>query len=178
MKPKDRQHQTPQLLFDISRDPSDPSLGGIRIMGQEGLEESLDQYLHMELSPKIRFTMLRIKCDARVLDRWDLLIERPNGIRIIDVFEEIYKAYNVPLTDAESEYFKFPLLSTMCYGAYRRRAKYGPAPEEKILNQGMCRVDLMQDKIFFGGFSFDNTYGQYHFHLEHLTEILSYQNRS
>ncbi|KAG6814887.1 hypothetical protein H0H87_006784 [Tephrocybe sp. NHM501043] len=161
-------NQTPKLFFDISRDPTDPSLGGIRILDAEGHDmpdDFRDECLHLKFTPNIKLMMLRLKCQESLLDQWDVTIKRENGIHVIDIFREIHKTYNIRLNGAESGNLNSHLAEIETYAAYTRRAGYNPIFTEEALNRGMCRVDLVQNKTLFNGLTFNPVIGQYHFQL-------------
>ncbi|KAG6909780.1 hypothetical protein DXG01_015496 [Tephrocybe rancida] len=158
------------LFFDISRNPAEASSGSVRLLLEDGVEAPpglLEECMQMEFSPTTPFTMIQLKCEQSELghDNWDVVVQRPNGIRIIDIFEEIYKTYNTPLqTD---DYFTFPTLtnSPLSQNAFYRRSNHVPALMEATIGRGMCRVDLMGDRTLFNGVFFNADMHQYHFQL-------------
>ncbi|KAG6827768.1 hypothetical protein H0H87_003665 [Tephrocybe sp. NHM501043] len=170
--------QTPKLFFDISRDPTDLSLGGIRILDGEGHDmpdDLFDQCLHLKFAPNTQLMMLRIKCQESILDQWDVTIKREDGIRVIDIFQEIHNTYNIVLNGAESKHFNAHLALPLSDQAYKRRAGYNPFFKAAARRRGMCRVDLVQNKTLFNGLIFNADIGQYHFQLleQHPTDICS-----
>ncbi|KAG6828615.1 hypothetical protein H0H87_001482, partial [Tephrocybe sp. NHM501043] len=173
---KRRTEGMPMVFFDISRDPTLLSSDSIRIVLEDGQEASrplVEEYMHLEFSPTTRFTMLTLKCEQSELDNWDVVIQRPDGIRIMDIFEEIFRTYNVPLTP--KEYYNQHQLaaSSVCQQAFFRRASHNPDLMDEIGDKGMSRIDLMADRTLFNGTFFNADIRQYHFQLlqQHSEDI-------
>ncbi|KAG6898527.1 hypothetical protein C0993_006206 [Termitomyces sp. T159_Od127] len=157
-------HLWPMLFFDITRDPSDPTAGAISLHyegNQEIQEGLLSECMKLAFSPTTKFSMIKLKGKENELDGLeDVVVNRPDGIRVIDIFSAIFKAYNVPLTLRETFYLHDLLNSMPSIDAYHRRSK--PLP---IQDRDVFRVDLLGKKTIFNGISFDEETGQFYFRL-------------
>ncbi|KAG6828662.1 hypothetical protein H0H87_001351 [Tephrocybe sp. NHM501043] len=155
------------LFFDISRDPLNLSEGGIRLVedGHSVPIKVFDQSMSMYFAPNTTFTTIKLKCDDKKLDRWDVTIARPQGIRILDVFEEIYKTYSVPLEPIEQAVLYRLIESEACQDAFLRRCNRAPGAPAENRRKGVYRVDLLGSKTLFNGLIFNGQFCQYHFQL-------------
>ncbi|KAG6910779.1 hypothetical protein DXG01_007667 [Tephrocybe rancida] len=123
----------------------------------------LQEYTHMDsFSPLTRFTTLKIKCEHPMLDMWDVAVERPNGIRVIDIFEEIYKTYNAPLKQDE---FHEDADMPPCQKAYARRCWLSRGRTQDARERGTYRVDLLANRTLFNSIFYNDAIHQYHFRL-------------
>ncbi|KAG6910771.1 hypothetical protein DXG01_007658 [Tephrocybe rancida] len=70
-----------------------PTFPGSLCLEGKGVHNGLlKECLNIEFSPQTRFTKLQLKYADPALDAWDVIVVRPNGIHILDVLEEIFKA--------------------------------------------------------------------------------------
>ncbi|KAG6915413.1 hypothetical protein DXG01_011616 [Tephrocybe rancida] len=158
----------PMLFFDISHNPNNPSPNTLLLMREEGQEVPeglLAESMQLEFSTSTRFTTIKLKCEEPELENWDVTVERPDGIRIIDIFEEIFKTYNLPLKTPELLYYRDILDSASCQQAFERRCKETPGSAVHTRRRGMCRIDLVGSRTLFNGIFFNDDIGQYHFQL-------------
>jgi hypothetical protein len=83
-----------------------------------------------------------------------LKIRRPDGIRCIDVFQEIFDAYDHRLRSEERQALA-PGIDDRCIVAFQKRCK--DTPHLPLVNerQGMRRVDLLRGKRIFNGLKRD-----------------------
>ncbi|KAG1829218.1 hypothetical protein F4604DRAFT_1073906 [Suillus subluteus] len=86
----------------------------------------------------------------RNLFKWDIDVERDEGIRVQDVFEAIYAAFDIPLTPHERSLVT-PFDRAGCEEAFRLRCNLAPALPIAQQRQGWKRVDaLLHETIFCG----------------------------
>ncbi|KAG6876141.1 hypothetical protein C0993_005355, partial [Termitomyces sp. T159_Od127] len=154
----------PMLFFDITRDPCDPTAGAIslRSEGNQRIQQGLlSECMELGFSPITKFSMIQLKGKENELDGLeDVVVNRLDGIRVMDIFSAIFKAYNVPLTLRETFYLHDLLNSAPSIDAYHRRSR--PLP---IQDRDVFRVDLLGKKTMFNGISFDEETGQFYFRL-------------
>ncbi|KAG6874699.1 hypothetical protein C0992_006934, partial [Termitomyces sp. T32_za158] len=162
-------HLWPMLCFDITRDPCDPTAGAIsfRSEGDQEIQEGLlSKCLELEFSPITKFSMIELKGSENELDRMgDVVVNRLGGIRVIDIFSAIFKAYNVPLTFRETFDLHDLINTSASADAYHHRTKSLP-----IQDKEMFRVDLLGKKTLFNGVFFDDETGQFYFRLLELEQ--------
>lgn len=81
---------------------------------------------------------------------WDIDVKRDEGIRVRDVFEAIYAAFNIPLTAYEKK-----LIPHNCRTAYEEafklRCKLAPGLPIVEQRQGWKRVDALLHETLFRG---------------------------
>lgn len=81
---------------------------------------------------------------------WDIDVKRDGGIRVRDVFEAIYAAFNVPLTPYEKN-----LIPHHCRAAYEEafklRCKLAPGLPIVEQRKGWKRVDALLHETLFRG---------------------------
>ncbi|KAG0693122.1 hypothetical protein DFH29DRAFT_965620, partial [Suillus ampliporus] len=94
-------------------------------------------------------TMMTINFQRNPFE-WDINVKRDEGIRVRDVFEAIYAAFDVPLTPYEKSLI--PLrLHAGCEEAFRLRCNLAPVLPIVEKRQGWKRVDtLLHESIFCG----------------------------
>jgi len=81
---------------------------------------------------------------------WDIDVKRDEGIRVRDVFEAIYSAFNVPLTPYEKNLI--PHHRRAAYDqAFRLRCKLAPGLPIVEQRQGWKRVDTLMHETLFRG---------------------------
>ncbi|KAH0588134.1 hypothetical protein H2248_006853 [Termitomyces sp. 'cryptogamus'] len=156
----------PMLFFDISRDP----LEGLILQWEDdqksentGEDYSVD--MQLPFSPNTPFKMVKLRCEHEVLKRWEVVVERSSGIRVIDIFTAIYNAYHVPLNAYEITVVYEQYRSPECVRAFHRRCELFPDLRDATFQRGMCRIDLLGDKTLFHGVTYDDDLGQYCFQL-------------
>lgn len=82
--------------------------------------------------------------------QWDIYVKRDRGIRVRDVFEAIYSAFDIPLTLHEKN--SIPLcLRAGCEQAFRLRCNLAPVPLIVQQRQGWKRVDTLLHQTIFRG---------------------------
>jgi hypothetical protein len=82
--------------------------------------------------------------------QWDIYVKRDRGIRVRDVFEAIYSAFDTPLTLHEKN--SIPLcLRAGCEQAFRLRCNLAPVPPIVQQRQGWKRVDTLLHQTIFRG---------------------------
>ncbi|KAG6825517.1 hypothetical protein H0H92_003422, partial [Tricholoma furcatifolium] len=165
------------LHFDILSNPtgmlsSTEVQDGLFVMmkGERGTRDALELILQQSFSPDFEFRRLEIRCNELVglgiklggIDDWDVIIERPHTIRVIDVFQEIFNFYQNNVTFEEACENRTLLISDECFLTAKRRRELA---SETHYNKDMCRVDLLGRKTIFNGFFFDPEFNQYHFQL-------------
>lgn len=82
--------------------------------------------------------------------QWDIYVKRDKGIRVRDVFEAIYSAFDIPLTLHEKNLM--PLcLRAGCEQAFRLRCNLAPVLPIVQQRQGWKRVDTLLHQTIFRG---------------------------
>ncbi|KAG6854280.1 hypothetical protein C0991_008527 [Blastosporella zonata] len=159
----------PIVLFDISQDPTDQIEGrGVRTLGRNnfGMSEPLRQEdANLPFSNHLQLRIIDLKCTAPELEAWSVVVRNPHGVRVIDVFEAIYKTYHVLLTPAELSQYSDLVKSEACQRALRRRCKIEHGLTEINEAQGMRRVDLVGDRTLFLSILPDEITRRYEFDL-------------
>ncbi|KAG6823851.1 hypothetical protein H0H93_002988, partial [Arthromyces matolae] len=100
----------------------------------------------MPLSPEKHFTMIRLQCADDVLSTWDAVVQREEGLRVIDVFKGIWETYRISLTMTEKTNNRALALSPECEAAFDRRSMYISGSLTAILRRGLSRVDLLGNR--------------------------------
>lgn len=96
-----------------------------------------------------------IRCDSLPeWAQWHIVVKRADGIQCIDVFEEMYKTYNVMLTPGERALIPAEALE-VCRLACSTRCKVGPGLETYEKEQGIKRVDLLGGSTYFRGLTWN-----------------------
>ncbi|KAG2130620.1 uncharacterized protein EDB93DRAFT_1047185, partial [Suillus bovinus] len=82
--------------------------------------------------------------------RWDIHVKRDEGIRVRDVFEAIYSAFDIPITLYEKSLMP-PRLHAGCEEAFRLRCDLAPVPLIMQQCQGWKRIDTLLHETIFRG---------------------------
>jgi hypothetical protein len=82
--------------------------------------------------------------------QWDINIKRDEGIRVRDVFEAIYSAFDIPLTPHEKSLIPRSFHAG-CEDAFRLRCSLAPVSPIVQQRQGWKRVDTLLHKTLFCG---------------------------
>lgn len=157
---KRKRQRKPRLYFDLAFDPRERNTRyGIRVqdiidpnvLGQCGpLRHPREDELNMSVSSHCDLTEMTIVCMERGLDRWPVVVRRPEGaIRCIDVFAAIYDTFHVTLTPGEIDVLAEPVRNA--YGTFLQRCKDSPGNERQEQLRGMCRIDLLRSMKIFQG---------------------------
>jgi len=77
-------------------------------------------------------------------------IRRRDGIRCIDVLQEIFNAYDQRLSREEQQALALEI-DERCVTAFKRRCKDAPHLPPVNERQGMRRVDLLRGRRVFNG---------------------------
>jgi hypothetical protein len=141
----------PLVYFDIWFNPRyDPSpikvyKGGFQDMSEE--DRNLPASSHCVLQE------MEITCPV-LQTSFILKIRRPGGIRCIDIFQEIFDAYDHRLRSEERQALASGI-DDRCMVAFQKRCK--DTPHLPLVNerQGMRRVDLLRGKRIFNGLKRD-----------------------
>ncbi|KAG2126496.1 hypothetical protein BD769DRAFT_800254 [Suillus cothurnatus] len=81
---------------------------------------------------------------------WNINVKRDEGIRVRDIFEAIYTAFDTPLTPLEKSLMSV-FLDLGCQEAFRLRCNFASALPIAQQRQGLKRVDtLLHETIFCG----------------------------
>ncbi|KAG6825282.1 hypothetical protein H0H92_004164 [Tricholoma furcatifolium] len=170
-------HLSPFLVFDISQDPNlvesnIPPFDGLYLLNgdKKDTHENLQRCFELPFAPdQQQFTKLIIKCDDEILDKWDVIVEREEGIRVIDVFRAIHKAYHTTIPEQDYIRLRDLIVSVEVAGAASRRSLL--AREAGIVeciskfDFTPLKVDLLLEKTLFNGIFFNAEINQYHFRL-------------
>jgi hypothetical protein len=82
--------------------------------------------------------------------RWKIVVQKSKGITCEDVFQAIYDAYDVPLTEKDLADYD-PKLIQWCEKAFKKRCEAVPRLSEREKRIGMKRVDLLNNRTYFHG---------------------------
>ncbi|KAG2336984.1 hypothetical protein BDR05DRAFT_78235 [Suillus weaverae] len=82
--------------------------------------------------------------------QWDIYVKRDEGIRVRDVFEAIYSAFDIPLTPHEKSLIPLRLRAG-CEEAFRHRCNLAPVLPIVQQRQGWKRVDALLHETLFRG---------------------------
>ncbi|KAG1814787.1 uncharacterized protein BJ212DRAFT_1201325, partial [Suillus subaureus] len=82
--------------------------------------------------------------------QWNINVKRDEGIRVRDVFEAIYSAFDIPLTPHEKSLIP-PRLRVGCEEAFRLRCNLAPVLPIVQKSQGWKRVDALLHETLFRG---------------------------
>ncbi|KIK37983.1 hypothetical protein CY34DRAFT_30294, partial [Suillus luteus UH-Slu-Lm8-n1] len=82
--------------------------------------------------------------------QWDINVKRDEGIRVRDVFEAIYSAFDTPLTPHEKSLIPLRLRAG-CEEAFRLRCNLAPELPIMQQRQGWKRVDALLHETLFRG---------------------------
>jgi hypothetical protein len=144
--------QHPLVYFDIWSNPRhDPAairafVG--RFMPMSEADRNLPASSHCVL------TEMDITCPI-LKTSFVIKVERPRGIRCIDVFQEIFNAYDIRLTRSEQETLASDI-DDRCRTAFRKRCRDAPHLPPVNERQGMRRVDLLKGVRIFAGLTRDS----------------------
>ncbi|KAG2359446.1 hypothetical protein BDR07DRAFT_1244768, partial [Suillus spraguei] len=92
-------------------------------------------------------TNMTIKFQRNLL-QWDINVRRDEGIRVCDVFEAIYSAFDIPLTSHEKSLIPLRLRAG-CEEAFRLRCSLAPVPTIVQQRQGWKRIDVLLHETLF-----------------------------
>ncbi|KAG6919215.1 hypothetical protein DXG01_008009 [Tephrocybe rancida] len=177
---RQREHlPAPMMFFDISQDPNDPTEGrGIRLLARErsfGISTPfLEEHKNLPFAKTVKMKMIDMVCTAPELKEWNVVIKSEDVIRVIDVFEAIYKTYQVPLTPAELDKYRHLVNSSACQRAFKRRCEKSHGLTYVNRMRGVCRVDLVGDRTLFLKVHMGETSRRYEFDLimqDHSADI-------
>ncbi|KAG1901082.1 fungal-specific transcription factor domain-containing protein [Suillus fuscotomentosus] len=90
---------------------------------------------------------INFKCDPL---QWDIYVKRDKGIRVRDVFEAIYSAFDIPLTLHEKSLIPIHLHAG-CEEAFRLRCNLAPVLPILQKRQGWKRIDALLHETIFRG---------------------------
>ncbi|KAG2335710.1 hypothetical protein BDR05DRAFT_858259, partial [Suillus weaverae] len=96
---------------------------------------------------KLTKMIINFQCD---LFKWDIDVERDEGVRVRDVFEAIHSAFHLPLTLHEESLIPLRLRAG-CEEAFRLRCNLAPVLPIVQQRQGWKRVDVLLHKTIFRG---------------------------
>ena len=92
-----------------------------------------------------------ISCEVGLVSKpWNIFVNRRGGIRIIDVFEQIYESFSIVLNDDEKKKLN-PHRMKYYDRALRRRCAITPGLALLEERKGMRRVDLLEGHTIFMG---------------------------
>ncbi|KAG1727988.1 hypothetical protein EDB19DRAFT_171123 [Suillus lakei] len=106
----------------------------------------------------------------RELFEWDIDVERDEGIRVRDVFDAIYKAFDVPLTNEEKDLLS-PHFRAQCEQASRLRCNLAPVPPTAQFQQrdwNWKRVDVLLYETIFRGLTQSKSGGYWTLNLSRM----------
>ena len=142
----------PRVYFDIwfspRRDPT--AVMAFTSAGFRPLSED-DHYL--PASSHCVLTEMDITCPI-LRTSFIIKVERPQGIRCVDVFQGIFNAYDARLTAEEQRRFASEI-DERCWRAFRQRCQDAPHLPEVNQRQGMRRVDLLRGVRIYDGLTRD-----------------------
>ncbi|KAG1780763.1 hypothetical protein EV702DRAFT_738173, partial [Suillus placidus] len=96
---------------------------------------------------KLTKMTINFRCD---LSKWDIDVERDEGVRVRDVFEAIYSAFDLPLTPYEKSLIPLHLRAG-CEETFRLRCNLAPVLPIVQQRQGWKRVDALLHETVFRG---------------------------
>ncbi|TRM60576.1 hypothetical protein BD626DRAFT_504526 [Schizophyllum amplum] len=109
-----------------------------------------NKYRLLEVSTHCKVTKMYIRCPVRgVLPSAEILVQRREGLRVIDVLEAVYNEYHRVLDAHEVAQVGEAYLET-CRPWFLQRCRETPQIVER--DQGIRRVDLMRSHRIFKGF--------------------------
>jgi len=135
----------PPLRFNVIFPPANPYLktwGDIpRIIDDKELDESATE-------TDIKAMSLKLKCE--LLPPWECVIRKCKAITCRDVFEAIWREYDVELTETEKA--KIPEQHMSFYQkSFKKRCKEVPVLTALEESRGFKRIDLLAGRTFFRG---------------------------
>ncbi|KAF9564139.1 hypothetical protein CPC08DRAFT_269897 [Agrocybe pediades] len=139
--------QPPRLWFDTA---FDPMVHPIKIIRSFGIAENMRAIEDAQLNVAENCYVGRMRIKCRYLSQWEIELKAPMGLRIIDVFAAIYKAYNQPLTREEKEAIG-PEYLEKCKRSFLQRCEDSPGLTYHEERKGMMRIDLMRGRRLFKG---------------------------
>ncbi|KAF9465304.1 hypothetical protein BDZ94DRAFT_1254212 [Collybia nuda] len=101
------------------------------------------------------------------LDQWPIRIRRAQGIRCIDVFEEIYRKLSEPLTEEDMDTIGRGY-AERCVRAFKQRCKDSPGLTLYNEKRGMQRVDLLRGRRIFEGLTRDSKSATWELHIHNF----------
>ncbi|KAG2745423.1 hypothetical protein P692DRAFT_201674934, partial [Suillus brevipes Sb2] len=96
---------------------------------------------------KLTKMTINFQCDPFT---WDIDVEREKGIRVRDVLEAIYSAFDLPLTFQERSLIPHRLRAE-CAKAFKLRCNLAPVLPIVQQRQGWKRVDALLHETIFRG---------------------------
>jgi len=142
----------PLIYFDIWFNPQyDPSAVKAYVNGH--FQNFADGDRNLPASSHCILNEMDVTCPV-LQTSFTIRIRRPDGIRCIDVFQEIFNAYDHRLSKEEQRILASEI-DDRCITAFKKRCR--DAPHLPLVNerQGMRRVDLLRGKRIFNGLTRD-----------------------
>jgi hypothetical protein len=135
----------PPLRFNVAFPPARPY-----IKTWDTIPLILDDAALEEPATETNIPTMAIQLNCRYLPTWESVIRRREGVTCKDVFEAIWKEFDVQLSDAEIA--KIPDSQMAYYRAgFKQRCKAVPVLTALEESRGLKRIDLLAGKTLFRG---------------------------
>ncbi|RXW25383.1 hypothetical protein EST38_g467 [Candolleomyces aberdarensis] len=144
-----RHARYPALFFDTGFDPRTPGFE-IQVIryGETSRSVIAREEETMLVSPHAFMTEMTLINER--LAQWPVVVHNSRGIRCVDVFRAIYKAYSIVLTKSELMNWGQDYIDR-CQRAFEQRCNDGPQLPPVTKARGLCRIDLLKGERIFKG---------------------------
>lgn len=142
----------PLVYFDIWFNPRyDPS--AVKTYRHGHFQDLSEGDCNMSVSSHCVLQEMDITCPI-MQTSFIIRVRRSDGIRCIDIFQEIFDAYNHRLSKEERQLLASEI-DDRCAMAFKQRCRDAPHLPPVNERQGMRRVDLLRGKRIFNGLTRD-----------------------